>query len=54
MLGLNNRIDQVLGYWGVLLSGTMSSVTKNKEDANVLKNRQGMRNVGTIGAAIAT
>ncbi len=42
------------GILGALLPGTMSSFAKNKEDASVLKNRQGMRNVGTVGAAIAT
>ncbi|MFW2014492.1 hypothetical protein [Acinetobacter bereziniae] len=43
-----------VGILGALLPGTMSSVAKNKEDASVLKNRQGMSNIGTIGAAIAT
>ncbi len=42
------------GILGALLPGTMSSVAKNKQDANVLRNQQGMRNVGTVGAAAAT
>jgi len=41
------------GILGHLLPGTMSSFARNPQTAHTLKNRQGMRNVGTTGAVLA-
>ena len=48
-----NQKSSSVGMIGTILPGTMSGFAKDQNNAKLLKNMQGMRNVGNVGAAVA-